>query len=149
MVWGVPLTYLVKEAMRKDVLTIDGNAPLVDAAKSMVEQDMGSVIVLEKAKPIGIITERDFVDKVISKSRDPKKLKVKDVMTSELVSVDPDTDLYEAVRLMREHGVRRLPVIKNGILYGIVGPKELAESFTPYIDKLTKEILRTGMGLLF
>lgn len=143
------MTYLVKEAMRKDVLTIDGEAPLVDAAMAMVEQDRGSVIVLEKAKPIGIITERDFVAKVVSKGRDPKKLKVKEVMTTDLLSVDPDTDLYEAVRLMREHGVRRLPVVKNGILYGILGPKELADSFTPYIDKLTKEILRTGMGLLF
>ena len=135
--------------MRTDVLTIAGEAALVDAAKEMVENQMGSIIVLEEAKPIGIITERDFVTKVVSKGLNPKKLKVKDIMTRDLFSVDPDTDLYEAVRLMKEHGVRRMPVIKNDILYGIIGPRELAESFTPYIDKLTKEILRTGMGLLF
>ncbi|UCD72516.1 MAG: CBS domain-containing protein [Candidatus Bathyarchaeota archaeon] len=143
------MTYLVKEAMRKDVLTIAGEAPLIDAAKAMVEKNVGSIIVLEKAKPVGIITEKDFVIKVVSKGLNPKKLKVKKIMTKELISVDPDTDLYEAVKLMKEHGVRRMPVIKDEILYGIIGPRELAESFTPYIDKLTKEILRTGMGLLF
>lgn len=143
------MTYLVKEAMRKDVLTIAGEAPLIDAAKAMVEKNVGSIIVLEKAKPIGIITEKDFVIKVVSKGLNPKKLRVKEIMTKEMVSVDPDTDLYEAVKLMKEHGIRRMPVIKDEILYGFIGPRELAESFTPYIDKLTKEILRTGMGLLF
>jgi len=146
---GVVLTFLVKEAMRKNVLTISGRESLVKAAKAMMKKQVGCLIVVEKAKPVGIITENDFVVKVISKNLDPKKLKVKEVMTRDLVSVDPDSDLYEAVKIMKEHGVRRIPVIRDEILYGILGPRELAESFTPYIDKLTKEILRTGMGLLF
>ncbi len=143
------MTYLVKDAMRKDVLTIGKNSSLVKAAKAMVKKHVGCLIVVEKAKPIGIITENNFVVTVVSKSLDPKKLKVKDIMTKDLVSVDPDSDLYEAVKIMKEHGVRRVPVIKDDILYGILGPSELAESFTPYVDKLTKEILRTGMGLIF
>jgi CBS domain-containing protein len=135
--------------MRKDVLTVCGRESLVNAAKAMVENRVGCLIVVEKAKPVGILTENDFVVKVVSKNLDPKKLKVKDVMAKDLVAVDPDSDLYEAVKIMREHGVRRIPVVKDEILYGILGPKELAESFTPYIDNLTKEILRTGMGLIF
>ncbi len=135
----------MKEAVRKDVPTIGGEASLVDAAKAMAERQRGCVIVLEKAKPAGIITERDFV-KAVSKGLNSKKLKVKEVMTKDLVSVDPDADLYEAVKLMKEYGVRRIPVIKNGVLYGILGPKELAEGFTPSIDKVTREIiLMTGI----
>ena len=143
------LTYLVRDAMRKDVVTISGKESLVKAAKVMTKKQIGCVIVVEKAKPVGIITEKDFVVKAISKGLDPRKLKARDIMTKDPVSAEPDMDLYEAVKLMKEHGVRRIPVIKDEILYGILGPKELAESFTPYVDKLTREILRAGMGLTF
>ena len=143
------LTYLVRDAMRKEVVTIGGKESLVKVAKVMTKKQIGCVIVVEQAKPVGIITEKDFVVKAISKGLDPRKLKARDVMTKDPVSTEPDTDLYEAVKLMKEHGVRRIPVIKDEILYGILGPKELAESFTPYVDKLTREILRAGMGLTF
>lgn len=143
------MSYLVKDAMRRDVVTVSVKESLVKTAKAMTDKQIGCVIVLEKTKPAGIVTGNDFVVKVISKGLDPRKLKAGDIMTKDPVSAEPDTDLFEAVKLMKEHNVRRIPVIKDGILYGILGPKELAESFPPYVDKLTREILRAGMGLTF
>ena len=137
------MTYLVREAMQKSILTIDGNASLLNAVKLMVEKRMDSVIVLEKDKPTGIITESNIVVKVISKAFNFDDLKAREVMMRNLMSVNPDTDLYEAVKLMREHGISWIPVIKDDIVYGIVGPKELAECFNLYLDQLIKEYLRT------
>ena len=129
------MAYPVKEAMRKHVVTIDEDASTVEAAKLMSEGRSGCVIVLRAGKPVGIVTENNLTLKVISKGLEPDKVKIKDVMTSRIISVDPDVDLYEAVRLMTRHNIRRLPVIRDDVLYGILGPRELAHHFSSYADR--------------
>ena len=88
---------LVKDVMYQDVTTIDGGSSLTEAAKAMFEKKRGCILIPESGKPEGIVTERDFVWKVIAKGLDPSKLKTREIMSSPLLTVDPDTDLTAAV----------------------------------------------------
>ncbi|MDQ1280360.1 MAG: hypothetical protein QG670_1623 [Thermoproteota archaeon] len=134
---------LVKDVMYRDVITIDGDSNLTGAAKAMFENKRGCLLVLESGMLKGIITERDFVWKVIAKGLDPSKLKTREIMSSPVITVDPDTDLTEATKLMvDEQGIRRLPVAKDGIIYGIIGPWHIISNFTDYMDQVTRDLIR-------
>jgi CBS domain-containing protein len=88
---------LVKDVMYRDVITVDGGSNLTEAARLMSERKRGCLLVLELGRLKGIVTERDFVWKVIAKGFDPSKLKAREIMSSPLVTIDPDMDLAEAL----------------------------------------------------
>ena len=133
---------LVKNVMYHDVMTIDGDSSLTEAAKAMFEKQRGCLLVLESGRLKGIVTERDFVWKVVAKGLDPSKLKTREVMSSPVITIDLDTDLAEAARLMVKHGIRRLPVAKDEIIYGMVGPWHMVSHFTDYMDEVTRDLVR-------
>ena len=133
---------LVKDAMYRDVTIIDGGSGLTEAAKLMFERKCGCLLVLESSKLKGIVTERDFIWKVIAKGLDSSKLKTREIMSSPVVTVDPDTDLAKAAELMVEHGIRGLPVAKDGIIYGIIGTRHIVSNFYDYMDKVTRDLLQ-------
>jgi len=133
---------LVKDAMYQDVATIDVNSGLTEAAKLMFERKCGCLLVLESSKLKGIVTERDFVWKVIAKVLDSSKLKTREIMSSPVITIDPDTELAKAVELMVKHGIRRLPAAKDGIIYGIIGPWQIVSNFFNYMDEVTRDLLR-------
>jgi CBS domain-containing protein len=105
--------------MTKEVITIDANKSVFQAAELMSSKGLGCLVVVIKAFPVGIITERDIVRRIVAK-RNSVDLKVTDVMTKMLITVDPDTSLKEAARIMSTNKIRRLPVLKNNKLVGIV-----------------------------
>lgn len=109
----------VKDIMTKEVVTLDANRCVLDAAKLMAEKSIGCIIIVIKGYPVGIITERDIVRRIVAKGASPD-MKLTDVMTKELVTVSPDTSLREAARIMHKHKIRRLPVLKDNQLVGIV-----------------------------
>jgi CBS domain-containing protein len=133
---------LVKDVMNRDVEVIDGNISLNEAAKVMFEKKRGCLLVLESGKLSGIVTERDFVWKVVAKGLDSSKLKTREIMSSSVITVDPDTDLAKAAELMVEHGIRGLPVAKDGIIYGIIGTRHIVSNFYDYMDKVTRDLLQ-------
>jgi CBS domain-containing protein len=128
----------VKDIMTKDVITIESNKSVFEAAELMSEKGVGCVIVLIKAFPVGIITERDIVRRIVAK-HSSLDVKVIEVMTKTLITVDPDASLKDAARLMSTNKIRRLPVLKNNKLVGIV----VASDFVRNIGKktTTEEIL--------
>jgi CBS domain-containing protein len=132
---------LVKDAMYRDVATIDGDSGLTEAAKLMFERKCGCLLVLESGKLSGIVTERDFVWKVVAKGLDSSKLRIREIMSSPVITIDPDTDLGEATQLMITHETRLLTVAKDGIIYGIIGPWHVVSSFTDYMDKMTRDLI--------
>lgn len=136
------MTYSVKEYMRKDFFTIDVEATVLEASKLMLDKNVGYIIVLEKGRPIGMISERDIIFKVVALEKDPSKVKVDEVMSKPLISVDPDATLSEVVELMVKYDLRRIPVIKDGIIYGIFSTRELAKHFREYEDRIVRDILR-------
>ena len=137
------MSYRVKDYMSKDIVIIDVNASVSEAAKKMLEKDRGSLIVTKEGQPAGIVTERDLTRKVMAKERNPIKVKVSEIMSIPLITIDPDASIEEASQIMAKHSVRRLPVIRDNILYGMFTARILAQHFKEYEDKLTKDLVRS------
>jgi CBS domain-containing protein len=139
----------VKKYMTKEVTTIDYDATASEAAKIMaVEQDYkGYVIVLQKGKPKGIVTERDLVNKVIVGGLDPAKTSVSEIMSTPLITVDPEDDLLKASQLMKEQNVRKLIVIRDEIIYGIITAKIISQNVQDYVDRSIRDIVRWTASL--
>jgi CBS domain-containing protein len=132
----------VKDLMTKNVVTIDVNKTVVEAAALMSENDIGDLIVMEDNIPVGIVTERDFVRRVLAEGKSTES-KVSEVMTRPLKVIDPDAPIKEAARRMVNKRIRRLPVIKDNKLVGII----TAADFAKHLSKktLTDDILE-AMG---
>jgi CBS domain-containing protein len=137
------MSYSVKTYMRRDLATADVEASASEASKIMLEKDIGYLIVLDKAQPIGIVTVRDLVMKVMAKGRDPLTVKISEIMSSPLVTIDPDATIEDAVETMVKHGVRSLAVVRDSILYGTFGARDLARHFKEYEKKVTRDIIRS------
>src|SRR5437870_13703763 len=105
--------------MTQAPVTIHGDAPAKTAAGLMREKDIGSLVVVDTGKPMGIVTERDLVTKVAAEDKQPSRVLVRDIMTSPVVAVHPHEEVAEAAKLMAERKIRRLPVVKEGKLIGI------------------------------
>ncbi len=115
----------VEEVMHK-VETIDENADVKTAADLMAKKQIGSLVVLKRGKVVGIITERDFLERVVRSGKaGKKKLKVKDIMSKNIVSITPEALLEDAAALMTRHKIKRLPVVKNGRLVGIITASDI------------------------
>ncbi len=131
----------VKNYMSKNISTISTEESATEASKTMSIDKVGYLIALEKGRPGGIVTERDLVLKVMAKDRNPRETKISECMSTPLVTIDPDKGIEEAVETMKKHGFRRLPVVKNNIIYGIFTARDLVEHFGEFEDKLTRDLL--------
>jgi len=129
--------------MSKEIATIDSAASIFEASKVMKEKNAGYPIVLEKAQPAGIVTHGDFVNKVLAGDKDPATTKVSEVMSAPLITVDPDTAVNETVRAMVKNDVRRLPVVRDGIIYGIFRARYLVRHFNDYEERITRDMIRS------
>ncbi len=118
---------LVKDVMTTNVVKIDGNMKVLEAAKLMKEKHVGCLIVTFGERPIGIVTERDLVSRVLAESFDPSKILVSDIMTTPLFTISPEENLEKAADLMVKYQVRRLPVTDNNRLVGIITANDFAK----------------------
>jgi CBS domain-containing protein len=118
----------VREAMTDDPRSIGASASVVEAARLMREEDTGSLPITDDEQLVGMLTDRDIATRVVAEAADPKMTSVGDIYSRDLISVEPDEDLDEALRLMARHQVRRLPVVENGKLVGIVAQADIALS---------------------
>jgi len=111
--------------MTTDVRTVTPNATVKDAAQIMHNVNVGSVPVVENNRLVGIVTDRDIVLRTIAKGQDPNT-KVCDIMSRNVKTITPDTEVHEAAEIMAQKQIRRLPVVDNGNLVGIVSIGDLA-----------------------
>ena len=118
---------LVRDIMTKDLLTISEKDTALKAAQLMSEKGVSSLIVLSDDQPIGIITERDFIKKICLKELKLSTVKVGDMMSKIRTSASPDTSIDVAVQRMVNNRIRRLPIIDNGKLVGIITVTDLAK----------------------
>jgi CBS domain-containing protein len=116
----------VRDAMTEDPRSIGASASVVEAARMMRAEHIGSLPITDDEELIGMITDRDITTRVVAEAADPKTTSVGDVYSRDLISVAPDHDLEEALELMARHQVRRLPVVQNGRLVGIVAQADIA-----------------------
>jgi len=120
------MTNSVRDVMTEDPRSIGASASVVEAARLMREEHIGSLPVTDDEKLLGMITDRDITTRVVAEAADPKVTSVGGVYSRDLVSIGPDKDLDEALQLMARHQVRRLPVVENGRLVGIVAQADIA-----------------------
>jgi CBS domain-containing protein len=116
----------VRDAMTEDPRSVSASASVVEAARLMREQHIGSLPVTEDERLIGMITDRDITTRVVAENAVPKTTSVAEVYSRDLISVEPNNDLEEALQLMARHQVRRLPVVENGRLVGMVAQADIA-----------------------
>lgn len=114
----------VRDVMTSKVITVGPDATLVEAAKMMMKHDIGGVLVEKKGEPVGIITEKDFTI-AISKGKNPASAKVKDVMSSSLITIGPEQSILDAAHLMTKKKIRKLPVKNKGRLVGIITAEDI------------------------
>jgi len=112
--------------MTPDPITLPETATLLDAARTMRQAGIGNVVVLHGEAVCGIVTDRDIVVRGIADGRDPRATTLGDVCSRNLMTLSPDDQLETAVRLIREHAIRRLPVVKRGRAIGILTMGDLA-----------------------
>jgi signal-transduction protein with cAMP-binding, CBS, and nucleotidyltransferase domain len=116
----------VNEVMSKNILTLDKSTSLQEAAEHMKKLNIGCVIVTDSNNPIGIITERDFVTKIAAEGR-PLFTEIKEVMSSPLITIDPEETIWEASELMKEKLIHKLPVKKNDEIVGIITTTDIVK----------------------
>jgi len=133
------LSLKVSDVMVREVITIDENSTVKEAAEVMNKFEIGCLIAVRKGKAVGIITERDLLKRVVAEAKDVNKTRVKDVMSSPLVVVEPGMDLEEAVKLMFQMKIKKLPVVEEKRLVGLVSLTDIAR-FQPQMIKILKQL---------
>lgn len=121
------MTKCIRDVMTSSPRSLESGSTVVDAARLMRDEDAGIIPVVEGEKLVGTVTDRDIAVRVVAEGRAPQAMTVGEIASRELVTIDPQQDLDEALRLMARHQVRRLPVVEeDGKLVGIVAQADVA-----------------------
>ena len=130
------MSVTVRDVMTKNVIAIDENKNVKDAAALLKKHRKGALIVLRKSNAVGILTDTDIINKVVSLNKKPSSIKVKSIMASPLITVRPGDPLVEAARKLKRNNVKRLPVITEGSIVGIVSAIDIAVTSPEMLDLL-------------
>ena len=128
----------IRDLMTENPCAIDADKPVAYAAKMMRDENVGLAPIVEGQKLVGTLTDRDIAIRVVAEGKDPQKTTVREVATTSVVTIDPNQDLAEALRLMAQNQVRRLPVVEDGRLAGIVAQADVAKHAS---DEQTGEVV--------
>ena len=130
----------IKDVMVTDLVTVTADLNVKEAVKVMNDFEIGCLIVVEDGKAVGILTERDVLKRVVEKGKDPEKILVKDVMSKPLIVVNPEMGLEEAIETMFKNKIKKLPVVKDGKLVGLVTFTDIAR-IQPVMIKTIKQLM--------
>ena len=132
----------VKDAMTSNPCTIDADQTVEYAARMLKQENVGLAPVVEGNRLVGTLTDRDIVVRVVAEGRDPKTVKTREVASKDIVTIDPEQDLDEALRLMASHQVRRLPVVEeDGRVVGVLAQADVAqEAKEKKVGEMVEEI---------
>jgi len=129
----------IRDVMSSNVCSVDADKTVAYAAKMMRDEDVGLAPVVEGDRLVGTLTDRDVALRVVAEGRDPESTSVREVASTDLVTIDPEQTLDEALRLMAQHQVRRLPVVEeDGRLVGVVAQADVAREGD---DRRTGEVV--------
>ena len=129
----------IREVMTSKLCSIDTDKSVAYAAKMMRDEDVGIAPIVEGDRLVGVLTDRDIAVRVVAEGRDPEQVKVTEVASRDVVTLDPQQDLDEALRLMARHQVRRLPVVEeDGRLVGVLAQADVAQEAD---DRQTGEVV--------
>jgi CBS domain-containing protein len=121
----------VRDLMTSNVVTIDPGTSVVDAAKVMIGEEKGPLPIVERDRPVAIVTDRDLVAHVVAEGRDPTSTTVDDVSSKDLVTIRPDQDVDEARQMMAQHQLDRVLVVEKNRLVGIISEADIRSDEAP------------------
>jgi len=136
----------IEDIMVHKVITIDPKAKVKEAARLMNRHEIGCLIAAKQGKVLGIITERDLLKKVVEQSRDPEKTEVHEIMSKHLVVGTPHMEIPDAVRLMLQKKIKKLPILAEGKMIGLVTLTDIARTtrIEPQMIGVIKELRKNG-----
>ncbi len=132
---------IVSEIMNKDVEKAGPKTKIIEAARVMKEKDIDYLLVVEETKLVGIVTEEDIVEKVVSEGREADSVTIGEIMVRDVIHIDAGSSLEDAARLMTEHKIKKLPVVENKKLLGIVTAQEMVAAEPKMMDHLGELVL--------
>lgn len=118
----------IRDVMTANPTTCGRQDSVADAAKVMAKEDVGPVPIVEGDRLVGLVTDRDIVLRVVAEGRDPRQTTLGEIASTDLVTVSPDEDLDHALKLLAQHQVRRLPVVEDDRLVGLVAQADVART---------------------
>lgn len=130
----------VYEIMNKAVIVMDINSDIPSIAKEMASRDVGSVIITENGKAMGIITERDMVKGIITEDRKPSEVSASGILSTPLITVAPTTNVIKASEIMLRAKIKRLPVLDNGTIVGIISNTDIL-MLAPGLNTILKDLI--------
>lgn len=137
----------VKDVMTKNVIALLPSDTVEEAAKLMSDNDIGSIPVISGGELKGILTDRDIVLRCVANGKSPSKVKVSDLMTTDISFITPDQTVHDAINIMAAEKVRRLPVINNGYVDGMISLADIARLHAgPEIARAISEISESDIG---
>lgn len=123
----------IKNIMIDNVITVESNTSVKDAVNVMNQHEIGCLVVKEMGKIVGIITERDILSRVVANCKHPEKTKVSEVMSSPVIVGSVDMDIKDAVKQMLTRKIKKLPIVENGQLVGLITLTDIARMFSVHI----------------
>jgi malate dehydrogenase (oxaloacetate-decarboxylating) len=137
------MVLVAKDIVEKEFLSLPRETTAIEAAHRMKATSHGFVIIASPGgDPEGIVTEWDYLAKIVAEERDPKRVRLGDIMSSELVSVDANTGLDQVAQIMTQKGIRRVLVIKDHQVLGLITAKTMLSRLKEYVDKVSSQIAR-------
>ena len=141
--------YKVAEFMNKDLVQVTPDTSVKRCAEVMAAEKVSSALVTEKKKILGIVTEKDLARKIVAKGLNADKVLAKDIMTTDLVTVSPNTSLYDAMLLIEKRKIKHLPVVDHGSVVGIITAMEILRIQPSYMEILANPIEKEEEGSEF
>jgi CBS domain-containing protein len=135
---------LVRDVMSQNVRTVRTNSTVTEVVRKMNKFDIGSLVVVEGEKPTGIITERDILRRVLEVSLAGESLKAKEIMSSPLLTINEEVSLEEAAKIMADRRIKKLPVVQDGKLVGIVTSTDIVRNEPRLTEILGDIVWRIG-----
>jgi CBS domain-containing protein len=135
-----------EDVMAREVVTLDEDVSAKKAAEIMAQEGVSAIIVTSEGKAKGILTERDILKRIVAEDKDSRKTKVKEIMSSPLVTIEPSTDLEKAAHLMFEKKIKHLPVIHENRLIGLISLQDICK-LQPEILRILRQAMETPKNL--
>src|SRR5712691_12415566 len=143
------MVLVAKDVVEKDFLSLSQNTTALEAARQMKTKRHGfAIIASSTGSPEGIVTEWDYLSKIVAEGRDPSNVKLGDIMTSDLVSVHANVGLDQVAQLMTQKGIRRVLVLKDRKVIGVITAAVMLSRLKEYVDKVSSTIARLQSPML-
>ena len=136
------MVFLIKEVMQREFLTAPPDRDVFGCIQEMVRRREGFLLVVDQGRTIGIVTERDLIGKVLATGRDPHALRVHEIASQPVKSVEANTPTMDVVEEMSKGGLRRVAVVEGGRTVGVVTGRDLFRAFRKYVDQVSTDVAR-------